>query len=81
MCSNSGLSGPPARMGSDPLQSQLVHQVDLVTVSQILPHEGLHGEGEGGGVGENLPAGGQVLITLLTPPASPSGAGSCQWFS
>ena len=40
----------------DPLQSELVHQVDLVRVSQVFPHEGLHGEGEGGGVEEDLHA-------------------------
>ena len=44
----------------DPLQRELVHQVNLVRVFQVLPHEGLHCEGEGGGVEEDLPAGGQV---------------------
>jgi len=44
----------------DPFQCQLVHQVYLVWVPQMLPHECLHGEGEGGGVQEDLPAGWQV---------------------
>ena len=31
----------------DALQSELVHQVDLVRLLQVLPHEGLHSQGEG----------------------------------
>jgi hypothetical protein len=44
----------------DSLQRQLVHQVDLVRVSQVLPHECLNCEGKGSGVEEDLPAWGQV---------------------
>ncbi len=45
---------------SDTLEGQLVHQVDLVGVSHVLLHEGLHREREGGGVQEDLSGGGQV---------------------
>ena len=38
----------------DPLQSELVHQVDLVGLLQMLPHERLHSEWKGGAVEEDL---------------------------
>ena len=31
----------------DALESELVHQVDLVRLIQVLPHEGLDSQGEG----------------------------------
>ena len=34
----------------DALEGQLVHQIDLVGVAHVLPHEGLDRQGEGGGV-------------------------------
>ena len=40
----------------DSFQRQLVHQVDLVGVLEVLPHEGLNGEGESGGVEQDLSA-------------------------
>ena len=40
----------------DPFQRQLVHEVDLVGVLQVFPHERLHGEGESGGVEQDLSA-------------------------
>jgi len=39
---------------SDSLQGQLVHQVDLVGLLEMLPHERLHSEGEGRAVEEDL---------------------------
>ena len=38
----------------DSLQGQFVHQVDLVRISHVLPHEGLDREGEGGRIKEDL---------------------------
>jgi len=38
----------------DALQGQLVHQVDLVRLLQVLPHEGLDSQGEGSAVEQNL---------------------------
>ena len=52
----------------DPLQRQLVHQVDLVGLLQVLPHEALHGEGEGGGVEEDLAPLGQEANHLVQHP-------------
>ena len=40
----------------DSFQRQLVHEIDLVGVLEVFPHEGLDGEGEGGGVEQDLPA-------------------------
>ena len=38
----------------DALQCELVHQVDLVRVTEVLPHEMLHGQWEGCRVQEDL---------------------------
>ena len=38
----------------DALEGQLVHQIDLVGVAHVLPHEGLDRQGEGGGVQQDL---------------------------
>lgn len=44
----------------DALEGQLVHQVDLVRVSHVLPHEGLDGQGEGGRIQQDLSRFGEV---------------------
>ena len=49
----------------DALQGQLVHQVDLVGLLEVLPHEALDGEGEGGAVEEDLAALGQEADHLV----------------
>ena len=38
----------------DALEGELIHQVDLVGVAHVLPHEGLDGQGEGGGIQQDL---------------------------
>ena len=40
----------------DSFQRQLVHEVDLVGVLEVFPHEGLDGEGESSRVEQDLPA-------------------------
>ena len=44
----------------DALEGELLHQVDLIGVAHVLPHEALHGQGEGGGVEQNLAVGRKV---------------------
>lgn len=38
----------------DTLQCQFVHQIDLVGVTHVLPHEGLNGQRECGRIQQNL---------------------------
>ena len=52
----------------DALQGELVHQVDLVRLLQVLPHEGLHSQGEGGAVEQNLATLGQEADDLVQHP-------------
>jgi len=44
----------------DTLQGELVHQINLIWVPKMLPHEGLHGEGKSRGIQQDLPARGKV---------------------
>ena len=52
----------------DALQGELVHQVDLVRLLQVLPHEGLHSQGEGSAVEQNLATLGQEADDLVQHP-------------